>query len=208
MEDAIVACGERAAPAFASRHGAAAALVLDTDPPAGYVLFSFETATDLVASLVGHSREEATRRAKALAGKQAWKQVAAYAGSILGAAVNPGDFQHMDFDRVDFGETMARFDRSDACPEARYGAEGYVRARFRLALTRAVDRLVASRALDVVVGEAPLLVGYTFHEEPTVVLQVLPPARPSARGKPARRTRLIGRSKKRPSGKSTRLRRR
>jgi hypothetical protein len=172
MEDAIVAAGTRAAYTYAKQHGAAAALVLDTDPYASYVLFSFETAAGLIAHALGHYRAEAKRRTTELAGKYAWKEAAARAPQ-LADAISPGDFEHMDFDRVDFGEALARLAADPACPEPPAGGERYAAAQFRVVLTRALDRLVAQDALDVVIGDAPLLVGYTFHEERPVVLHVL-----------------------------------
>jgi hypothetical protein len=188
MADAIVACGARAARAYAKKHGAASALILDTDPPSSYVLFSFESASGLLASASSHCRNEATRRAKALTGKGAWKLAEAYLRPRIDEALNPGDFAAMDFDRVDFGEAMATFADDSRCPKSPAGVEPYVNARFRMVLAAALDRLVAERTLDPLIGSAPLLVGYTFHEEPSVVLHVLTKL-PEAQTRSKRRSR-------------------
>ena len=173
IERSIVARGAAAVRAYAKEHGAAGALVLDTDPPAGYVLFSFTSAADLLATASAHLRQEAEQRAKPLAAKAAWTDAAQLAAPRLADAISPGNFEDMDYDRVDFGDAIERFAASAACPESPPGVEPYATARFRIALCRALDRLVADGALAPVVGDAPLFVGYTLHEEPTVVLHVI-----------------------------------
>jgi hypothetical protein len=195
MERKLVDAGARIARAYAKQHGVAAALVLDCDPPASYVLFSFETAVALVETGVEYYRDEASRRSKLLAAKGAWKDAAKLV-PLIGDAINPGDFEHMDFDRVDFGEVMQTFARSSTCPESPYGVEPYVQARFRVVLTRAIDQLVVDRALDVLVGEAPLFVGYTFHEEPTVLLHVFGPHAAASRSRSTRSARRPRASRK------------
>jgi hypothetical protein len=173
MEDAIVAKAKSAVAAFAKKHGPACALFFDTDPPASYVLMSFEGAKDLVAGAAGHLENEAKRRKKMLATKNAWKQAQNYLRPRLDEAIDVGSFEQMDFDRIDFGEAMNAFAESDACPEAPYGVEPYVSARFRMVLANAIDRLVEKRALVPIVGDAPLLVGYAIHDEPPVVLRIV-----------------------------------
>lgn len=162
------------------------AFVLEVDPPAGYVLFSVETAQHHREVRQGLEREAAKAREKALTGKQAWRKAQDYLRPHLEESLDPGDFAAQDFDSVDFGAQLDEFMESPSCPPTPAGdeADSYVDAQVRLTLWRAIEALVAEDAFAAVLGDEPLAVGYAFHEEPTAVLRIV--ERAAAKG---RRTR-------------------
>jgi hypothetical protein len=170
--ETIIEGARRAIAAWSKRYGSAYAFMLEADPPAGYVLFSVETAAHHATVRRGAERHEEKRRAQALTGPHAWKEARNLLAPTLDDLFNPGDFAEQDFCRVDVGEVLQRFAESERCPAASQGSEGYVAARMRLCLWNAIEKLVGANAFAPIV-DTPLAVGYAFHEERPIILHIV-----------------------------------
>jgi hypothetical protein len=171
MVGVIVDGARRAIAAWRKKHGSAYAFVLEVDPPAGYVLFSVETAANHVAVRRGTEREAAKSR-RVLDGANGWREAKHLLSPRLDDLFNPGDFAEQDFDRVDFGEDLHRFSDSELCPVSAPDSEDYVSAKMRLCLWRAIENLVAAHAFAPIT-DTPIAVGYCFHEESPVILHIV-----------------------------------
>lgn len=154
--------------------GPVAAFLLFADPPSSYVQICFDTPENFEEQRQEHREELLASRKAALEKPNTWRHARKLFSKSAYQLHSTGYFSDVEFGLVDFGEGLAEFSRSKACPVAAdEDGDGYVEAQIRMLLCRTLDRLVEREAFDKIRWDRGTQVGYEVHEEDPVVLHVL-----------------------------------
>jgi hypothetical protein len=175
VETRLVEQGKMAIERFATEHPdlTCSFFAIAADPLSGAFFFCFDTphnaihqATKQELFALGQRQSQAQWKRS-----ESWRYAGALSASLIEYSPSANLFHYSSYAQFSFD--WLAFTDSEAYPERQEGQEDYLEGHTRIAIWRAIERLIADKAFLRLHMTAPFRIGYQFTEEALIVLRVL-----------------------------------
>ena len=171
----LVKFSEAAFDAFIAENGdeEICCVFYDSEPKYGYVMIGFDTASANLAAVTKLQEFALERRQLNLSGEEGWENAKYFVTTPVLSVfnTNSAEFAYSEFAQTHFEDWVSASRSPEYPPESEF-SDDYLDGNFRVAIWKAVEKLLADGIFEKLKHAETFVIGYALHDQEESILYI------------------------------------